>query len=149
MDLQQKQTEELNVVSAESENVAEPSIPQSSVETVETRTVSIDDSTNNVEIEEPVAPEETSAVIETPVPNNNDLVISVNADTWASIKDANGNKLVYDLLRSGETITVTGKAPISAFLGNGYGVTMKYKGKDVDLSSVIQSDNTARIKIGQ
>ena len=148
LDLQQKQTEELNVASAELENVVEPSISQPSVDTVEILTVSIDDSTNNVETEEPVVPDEASAVIETPVPDNN-LVISVNADTWASIKDANGNKLVYDLLRSGETISVTGKAPISAFLGNGYGVTMKYKGKDVDLSSVIKSDNTARIKIGQ
>jgi len=148
LDLQQKQAED-NVVSVELESVVEPSIPEPSVETVEIQTVSTDNSTDNVEIEEPVVPEETSAVIDTPELNNNDLVISVIADTWASIKDANGNKLVYDLLRSGETISVTGKAPISAFLGNGYGVTMKYKGKDVDLSSVIKSDNTARIKIGQ
>lgn len=77
------------------------------------------------------------------------LSITVNADTWASIKDADGNKLIYDLLRSGTKKTVNGRAPISIFLGNGYGVSMRYQGKDIDLSNVIKPDNTARLKIGQ
>ncbi len=81
--------------------------------------------------------------------NKNDLVITVNADTWASIKDVNGNKLVYDLLRSGEVISVSGKTPISVFLGNGYGVVMQFKGKDVDLSDAIRANNTARLTIGK
>ena len=112
-------------------------------------------SEQNMEVDESVSMEpvddqpQAEMVIEPPLSNNNDLVITVNADTWASIKDATGKKLVYDLLRSGEKITVTGQAPISAFLGNGYGVTMTYKGEDVDLNSVIRSDNTARLKIGQ
>lgn len=83
-----------------------------------------------------------------PVDDEN-LVITVNADTWASIKDATGKKMVYDLLKSGEIISVTGQAPFRAFLGNGYGVSMTYKGKEIDLSKVIKSDNTARINIGQ
>ena len=94
-------------------------------------------------ITEPNLSQDTSAV------NDKDLVITVNADTWASIKDATGKKLVYDLLRTGEVISVSGQAPFKAFLGNGYGVSMTYKGKEIDLSSVIQPDNTARIKIGQ
>ncbi len=101
--------------------------------------------------------EEVSAEIDQPasapqidsVKNNKDLQITVNADTWATIKDADGKRLVYDLLKSGEQISVQGKAPYKAFLGNGYGVTMIYKGEKIDLSKVIRSDNTARIKIGQ
>ena len=79
----------------------------------------------------------------------NDLQITVNADTWTSIEDADGNKLVYDLLRSGQQLSVTGKAPINAFFGNGYGVELVYLGKPVDLSRVIRPNNTARIKLGQ
>lgn len=81
--------------------------------------------------------------------HSTDLVIIVNADTWADIKDANGNKLVYDLLRSGQNITLTGKAPFRAFLGNGYGVSIRYQGENIDLTKNIRADNTARFYIGQ
>lgn len=80
---------------------------------------------------------------------NEELVLTVNADTWTDIRDADGNKLIYDLLRSGEKISVSGKTPMRAFFGNGYGITLKYQGKDLDLSAVIRPDNTARINIGQ
>jgi cytoskeleton protein RodZ len=81
--------------------------------------------------------------------NSTDLVIMVNADTWADIKDADGNRLVYDLLRSGQNITLTGKAPFKAFLGNGHGVSILYQGENIDLSKNIRADNTARFKVGQ
>ena len=77
------------------------------------------------------------------------LKIVVNADTWASIKDANGKKLLKDLLRAGETITLQGKPPISVFLGNGYGVSLSYNGQKVDFSDKIKSNNTAKILIGK
>jgi len=77
------------------------------------------------------------------------LVITINADSWTDIRDASGNKLVYDLLRSGETVEVDGKAPFRAFFGNGYGVSMQYRGEDVDLSSMIKPDNTAKLNIGR
>lgn len=93
--------------------------------------------------------EEAIAPLVEPLISEDGLVIIVNSDTWTDIKDADGNKLVYDLLRSGQTISVTGKAPFRAFLGNGYGVSIQYQGEDIDLSAVIRADNTARIRIGQ
>lgn len=77
------------------------------------------------------------------------LVITVNADSWVNIKDADGNKLVYNLLHSGEQITVDGKAPLRAFLGNGHGVILHYQGEEIDISAFIRDDNTARLRIGQ
>jgi cytoskeleton protein RodZ len=96
------------------------------------------------QVEQPVAGDTNTTDI-----SSSDLVIIVNADTWADIKDADGNKLVYDLLRNGQHITLTGKAPFRAFLGNGYGVSIQYQGENIDLSKSIRADNTARIKIGQ
>ena len=93
---------------------------------------------------------ESSSMDEVPATLSKDnLQISVNADTWASIEDAEGNRLVYDLLRSGQQLSVSGKAPIKAFFGNGYGVELVYLGKPVDLSREIRSNNTARIMLGQ
>ena len=106
----------------------------------------VQDEVSQQELEiEPVRPSSNNVAATTP----SDLVITVNADTWADIKDANGNRLVYDLLRSGQNITLTGQAPFQAFLGNGYGVNIEYQGENIDLSKSIRADNTARIRIGQ
>lgn len=104
-----------------------------------------------VEIPEPV---DRTPVLSEPTPVEpvkpaSGLVVTVNADTWTDIRDSRGKKLVYDLLRSGETVNVEGNAPYRAFFGNGYGVSLTYQGKDIDLKPVIKADNTAKISIGQ
>lgn len=78
-----------------------------------------------------------------------DLVIEISADTWTDIRDADGNKVIYDLLRSGAKRSVTGKAPFRVFLGNGHGVTLSYQGEVVDFKASIRADNTARVMIGR
>lgn len=76
------------------------------------------------------------------------IKLTVHADTWADIKDANGNRLAYDLLRADRQLTLTGQAPFTVFFGNGHGVELTYNGEEVDVTSLIQNDNTARLKIG-
>jgi cytoskeleton protein RodZ len=102
---------------------------------------------------EPVAqPEqesETSSEQSADTTDLTDLEITVNADTWADIKDADGTKLVYDLLKNGQRKTITGKAPFRVFLGNGHGVSIQYQGESIDISNKIRADNTARFKVGQ
>lgn len=76
------------------------------------------------------------------------LEIVVNADTWADIKDASDFQMVYDLLRAGQTIELTGSAPFSVFLGNGHGVEVRFNGEDIEFSARIRDDNTTRLRIG-
>ena len=76
------------------------------------------------------------------------LIIIVNADTWADIKDSGGNQLAYDLLRAGQELKMTGQAPFAVFLGNGHGVELIYNDESIDLTNSIRDDNTARLKIG-
>ena len=90
----------------------------------------------------------TENTVATPQNIDKDLTIIINADTWADVRDATGEKLIYDLLKAGEVINVEGKKPYNAFFGNGYGVSIKFQGGEVDLTNSIQSNNTARIKIG-
>lgn len=76
------------------------------------------------------------------------LLIVVNADTWADIKDSSDYQMVYDLLRADQTLELVGAAPFSVFLGNGHGVELRFNDEDVDISNRIRDDNTARLKIG-
>jgi len=91
------------------------------------------------------------------VPNTSGLIapsgsdrmrIIVNADTWADIKDSSGYQMVYDLLRANQSLELTGAAPFSVFLGNGRGVEILINDEEVDFSSRIRNDNTARLKLG-
>ena len=76
------------------------------------------------------------------------LEIIVNADTWADVKDANSHQLVYDLLRAGNRVELTGQAPFAVFLGNGYGVELLLNDEEIGITSRIRNDNTARVSIG-
>ncbi len=77
------------------------------------------------------------------------LDITVNADSWADVKDANDHQLVYDLMRADESVELIGQAPFSVFLGNGHGVEIRFNGEEINFASRIRDDNTARLKIGQ
>jgi cytoskeleton protein RodZ len=76
------------------------------------------------------------------------LSISINADTWADIKDATGFQMVYHLLRADQSFELTGSAPFSVFLGNGHGAEIKINGEEIDFSRRIRNDNTTRLSIG-
>ena len=91
---------------------------------------------------------EDAEAIEVAEGGTDTINLIINADTWADIKDANGNRLTYDLLRADRELTLTGQAPFTAFFGNGHGVEVLYNGEEVDVRSVTRSDNTARLKIG-
>jgi cytoskeleton protein RodZ len=76
------------------------------------------------------------------------LRIRVNADTWTVVEDSSGYLMVRDLLRVDESVELTGAAPFSVFLGNGHGVEIEFNGEEVDFSTRIRDNNTARLKIG-
>jgi len=77
------------------------------------------------------------------------LSIIVHADTWADIADDTDYQLVYDLLRAGQSMDLTGQAPFAVFFGNGHGVEMSFNNQEISLASLIRDDNTARINVGQ
>ncbi len=95
-----------------------------------------------------VSEEPTGEVSQPTIAGSDELKVIVNADTWADIKDADGNRLTYNLLRADRKLTLTGLAPFSVFFGNGHGVELIFNGEEVDIASRIKDDNTARLKIG-
>jgi cytoskeleton protein RodZ len=62
------------------------------------------------------------------------LVLGLSQDSWVDIRDARQNKLLYETVGAGRSVTVEGVAPLSVFLGNVDGVTLEFNGKPFDPS---------------
>jgi|GEM_PF-477467 len=62
------------------------------------------------------------------------LILYVDQDSWADIRDAKQNKLLYETVAAGRTINIEGVAPFSVFLGNADGVRVFFNDEEYDVS---------------
>ena len=78
-----------------------------------------------------------------------EAVVSLNftADCWTQLTDANGKVLFSALKRKGDSLQLTGKAPLELRLGYARGVQVSLNGNPVDVAPFI-SGETARLKLG-
>jgi len=60
-----------------------------------------------------------------PPPNPRDRAdgwcLQAQVDSWADVRDAHGNRLLYETIAAGRTVAVEGATPLAVFLGNGRG----------------------------
>lgn len=75
------------------------------------------------------------------------LNVQFTADCWTQVTDADGKVLVSALKRSGESIELTGKAPMELRLGFARGAQVTYNGQSVDVAPHMTGE-TARLKLG-
>lgn len=67
---------------------------------------------------------------------NGRLQITFAADCWVRVSDAAGNRLVNSLKREGDTIDVTGEAPLSVVIGAVDAVrTIRFQGEPLNMSN--------------
>lgn len=76
------------------------------------------------------------------------VAIQFVADCWTQVTDASGKVLVSVLKRQGDSLQVTGKAPLELRLGYARGAQVSYNGQPVDMTSFTRGE-TARLKLGQ
>jgi len=76
------------------------------------------------------------------------IAIQFVADCWTQVTDASGKVLVSTLKRNGDSLQVTGKAPLELRLGYARGAQVSYNGQSVDMTSFTRGE-TARLKLGQ
>jgi cytoskeleton protein RodZ len=76
------------------------------------------------------------------------LVMRTEGDSWADIRDANDNKLLYETVAAGRVITVEGEAPLHVFLGNASVVSLEIDGSAYDFSK-FRRGLTARFSVGE
>jgi len=76
------------------------------------------------------------------------LSLSFERDCWTEVKDAAGNRLIYDLVKAGRSRQVEGQAPFKVFLGYAPGAEVLYNGESFDIEPFIER-HIARFSVGQ
>jgi cytoskeleton protein RodZ len=80
-------------------------------------------------------------------PQQSELVLYFNDDSWVEVNDARGQRLLYRLAKAGMAQTLQGVAPFEVQLGYVPGVDIMYNGKPFDLSRY-QGRRSARFRVG-
>ncbi len=75
------------------------------------------------------------------------LVVYTREASWADIRDARENRLLYTLLPAGRMVTLVGTPPFNVFLGNPDGVGLEFDGEYFDASRY-KSGTVARFTLG-
>ncbi len=93
------------------------------------------------------ADDQTGSVDTVAVDSRDELSLHFQADSWVEIHDANGERLIHQLARAGQTHTLRGVAPFAVVLGYVPGVSLLLDGEAVDLGKY-QGRRLARFSVG-
>jgi len=72
--------------------------------------------------------------------------LRVREDSWIDIRDAKGQVVLSRLVRAGETLSLSGVAPLQVKIGNVRGTELQFRGRAVDLPG-LSRDNVARMEL--
>ncbi len=76
------------------------------------------------------------------------LVLQAVEESWADVRDAGDNKLLYENIPAGRRVTIEGVAPFNVFLGNADGVRVEFNGKYFDIARY-KRGQVARFTLGE
>lgn len=76
------------------------------------------------------------------------MVLLAVQESWADIRDARDNRLLYENVPAGRRISIEGVAPFSVFLGNADGVRVEFNGQNYDISRH-KRGQVARFTLGE
>ncbi len=62
------------------------------------------------------------------------MILHAIQESWADVRDARDNRLLYENVPAGRRISIEGVAPFSVFVGNADGVRVEFNGKNYDVS---------------
>lgn len=75
------------------------------------------------------------------------LTVAFSGDCWTEISDADGRRLFFAMGRDGQTVELSGKAPLNALFGNGDNVRLLLDGSDYPLPVSSSNNRTLRLTI--
>ncbi len=76
------------------------------------------------------------------------LTLYADDESWMDVRDAHGNKLLYETVPAGRRIVLDGVVPIRIFLGNAAGVRAEFNGKPYNVNRH-QRGLVARFTLGE
>jgi cytoskeleton protein RodZ len=121
----------------------EPLQPDTSTSDVDTGTDEIVLAVAARNEESPVAVAETQPRVDGQV----GLAISFSGDCWTEISDADGRQLYVSMGHGGQSIDVSGKAPLSVLFGNVANVSLRVDGNDYTLPAATSANQMVRVAI--
>ncbi|MDH5766001.1 MAG: DUF4115 domain-containing protein [Gammaproteobacteria bacterium] len=78
-------------------------------------------------------------------PGDDVLNLVTDSASWAEVDDANGQRLIFELLKKGQTYRLKGTAPFNVFLGNAPATRLLINDKEVVINKYIRKNNIASI----
>jgi len=79
----------------------------------------------------------------------NDLLrIVLSSESWIAVEDNSKQPVFGDLLAAGDVLELLGTVPISVLLGDAAAAEVFLNGQQVDMTSHIRQDNSARFTLG-
>ena len=75
------------------------------------------------------------------------LNLAFTGDCWTEVTDGDGDRLYFDLGRSGDVVSVNGTAPVSVLLGNAANVSVEVNGRDYTIAANQRNGDTARFTL--
>ncbi len=98
---------------------------------------------------EPIPEPSSDAAAPSDIPEvHANLTLYADAESWIDVRDAHGNKLLYETVSAGRRIVLDGVVPIRVFLGNAAGVRAEFNGKPYSVSRH-QRGLVARFTLGE
>ena len=95
----------------------------------------------------PAAPQASASAAEPAATSDGDLLVfTANAETWLTVRDAQGKQLINRTLTSGETVKLTGELPLSATVGRKDAVSVKVRGEPFDIKALSKT-TVARFQV--
>lgn len=132
------------------ENVAEP-MPQQAQDD------GVANAPTTVEPEPATADEPAPSVVAVPVTaqplpataanSGLSLTMRFSGDCWTEVTDAAGERLFFDLGRSGRTVRVSGEPPIRVLFGDGDNVELSVDGEPYPIRASMRRGRTARFTV--
>ncbi len=76
-----------------------------------------------------------------------ELVLRFSADSWVEVRDAGGDRILYQLGRTGQQRAVRGTPPFDIFLGFADGVSIEFDGEAISIPAGARLGRTARFRL--
>ncbi len=93
------------------------------------------------------APQAAASAADAAAQTGGDLVaFAATAETWLTVRDAQGKQLINRTLTSGETVKLDGEVPLSVTVGRKDAVTVTVRGEPFDIKSLSKT-SVARFQV--
>ncbi len=75
------------------------------------------------------------------------VLVTFSADCWTEIIDATGRRLYFEMGRRGESVAVSGVAPLSVLFGNADAVSLRVNGADYSIAAAERRNQTVQLTL--